>query len=843
MSDSITLTLTLADAATAAMATAAGNISGSLTQIQASTGNLNGVYADAQSKVASINAEYGYLDENVKKTSTSFTQNISAANSMAQAGSNLYLVIDRIQTSQLALDLANLKVQRSAETLFTAQNAYNDAVIKYGETSPEALDKLTKMGIAQEALSVSTDRARLAADGYNNTLLTSSLTLIPSVVALFTGFSTVYSAIQASTTIAAAAQSVEDAALLAGVAPATGFSGAMAVLNAVLTANPIAIVVIAIAAIAAGLTAAYLTCEPFRNAINLIAGVLSGAFLTACNAVYTGFKALWDDVLVPLGAFLSAAFLTAINGAVTAWNALCGAANAVSDWWSGVSGTIGNGWAALTGAANDSKTAVNGVEASLNGVVVASNRVTAKLGPGGEGSTALKDYKNEVIFVDEAQIALNLTLFAANAAAEANRLKVQAMTADYTSLVGQLKAVVDKNNIELSPSLAAVATAFDTAMGEGRYTSAASYVQAFAAKFGLSINEAKGYIEGFKTSIDSVPTSINDQLVKTAQTNLETFKNCSTGKFSTIQTVNSTAWNAVVTDTNNLIKNGLVGQAQANIQAFVTCSTGKQTSMVETIKTAMTSLTTDYTAQFNNLTTMAGTATGNQKTAVLAQIDQLTTDYEAKMTALKTWLATLYSTMVADASSSTASISAQLTTMVAGGANIFDLINALRTGTFTPTAPTTPAAPAAPVFSQALHDQYVALDAAITTTRAEVTRLAVALAAHPGATVQTMYDTAAANYAAAFSAMGAFKEAHAVGTYGIGGIINREQLALLGEEGPEAVIPLEKMQFYMNKWIKPQGSGLTINGPLIVVQGNADERTAKLAADLVMNRVRRLVQT
>jgi SLT domain-containing protein len=106
-----------------------------------------------------------------------------------------------------------------------------------------------------------------------------------------------------------------------------------------------------------------------------------------------------------------------------------------------------------------------------------------------------------------------------------------------------------------------------------------------------------------------------------------------------------------------------------------------------------------------------------------------------------------------------------------------------------------------------------------------------------------MYDTAAANYAAAFSAMGAFKEAHAVGTYGIGGIINREQLALLGEEGPEAVIPLEKMQFYMNKWIKPQGSGLTINGPLIVVQGNADERTAKLAADLVMNRVRRLVQT
>ena len=37
----------------------------------------------------------------------------------------------------------------------------------------------------------------------------------------------------------------------------------------------------------------------------------------------------------------------------------------------------------------------------------------------------------------------------------------------------------------------------------------------------------------------------------------------------------------------------------------------------------------------------------------------------------------------------------------------------------------------------------------------------------------------------------------------------------------------------------PRGGGLTINGPLVVIEGNADEATARLAADIVMRQIRR----
>lgn len=60
---------------------------------------------------------------------------------------------------------------------------------------------------------------------------------------------------------------------------------AMAALNAVMAANPIAIIVIAIAALVAAFVVLYNKCEWFRNAVNAIWEAIKTAFLTAFNTI------------------------------------------------------------------------------------------------------------------------------------------------------------------------------------------------------------------------------------------------------------------------------------------------------------------------------------------------------------------------------------------------------------------------------------------------------------------------------------------------------------------------------------------------------------------------------
>ena len=61
-----------------------------------------------------------------------------------------------------------------------------------------------------------------------------------------------------------------------------------------------------------------------------------------------------------------------------------------------------------------------------------------------------------------------------------------------------------------------------------------------------------------------------------------------------------------------------------------------------------------------------------------------------------------------------------------------------------------------------------------------------------------------------------------------GGIVTKPEIALIGEAGPEAIIPLSGP--YM-----PRGLGTTINinSPLVHIEGSADERTADLAVKKV----------
>lgn len=81
-------------------------------------------------------------------------------------------------------------------------------------------------------------------------------------------------------------------AMIAGTAATWAMSAAQTALNFVLSANPIGLVVLAVAALVAGLVIAYKKSETFRNAVNAFGGAIA--------SVWGWVKANWPKILVIL---------------------------------------------------------------------------------------------------------------------------------------------------------------------------------------------------------------------------------------------------------------------------------------------------------------------------------------------------------------------------------------------------------------------------------------------------------------------------------------------------------------------------------------------------------------
>src|SRR5208337_451871 len=73
----------------------------------------------------------------------------------------------------------------------SAQEKYNEAVAKYGPNSQQATDAANKLKAAQDALSVAQERVDEAQRNMNQTIMMSTLTIIPSVIGAFSSLSTV----------------------------------------------------------------------------------------------------------------------------------------------------------------------------------------------------------------------------------------------------------------------------------------------------------------------------------------------------------------------------------------------------------------------------------------------------------------------------------------------------------------------------------------------------------------------------------------------------------------------------------------------------------------------------
>ena len=248
----------------------------------------------------------------------------------------------------------------------------------------------------------------------------------------------------------------------------------------------------------------------------------------------------------------------------------------------------------------------------------------------------------------------------------------------------------------------------------------------YGQDFRAGLTDNTKIVDEFNAKVAEIPKTIEEQLVGKAQADLETFKNCTSGKFADISGDSTKAMQTLVADTNDLIAHGLVGQAQDNIKAFVDCSTNKQAKMVSDIDGYLKELSKSYTENF-------------------ATIKQLT---EWKFAATFT------------------------------GQPGSDILAAIKIAGMQPPE---------------------------------------AEAVIPAATARLIAITERLRI---FLERGGMQE---------GGIVTRPTLTWVGEKGPEAIIPLNGGGF---------GNSITIQGPLLVVEGALDKR----AADYAIARMKDMLQ-
>ena len=158
------------------------------------------------------------------------------------------------------------------EVLVAAAAVYG--AFKAGKALQSMIQGFQQAKVTLALFKATTQGANIAQAAFNGTL-----TIGETLTALFTG----------QVTLAQLAQ--------AGWATVTGaVTKAFGALNAVLMANPIVLIVTAIAAVIAILVVLYIKCEGFRNFVNSVASAIVGFVKNAASAIAGFFKNLWATI-------------------------------------------------------------------------------------------------------------------------------------------------------------------------------------------------------------------------------------------------------------------------------------------------------------------------------------------------------------------------------------------------------------------------------------------------------------------------------------------------------------------------------------------------------------------
>jgi F0F1-type ATP synthase assembly protein I len=292
----------------------ASSVSTMTTTVQADTSQMQDSFNEAGSTVQvsmnQITTSAGEASDATDASSQSFSQNAMQMNSAAMSGAMLYMGLNNIENAQVQLARANLVEEKAANDVTLAQQAYNKAVAEYGVNSLQAEDAANKLNLAIQTQQVDQERVAESQRSYNSTLLMSALTVIPAFVNIIG--------------LASNATQV--------------WTGIQAAFDAVMDANPIILVALAVVGLTAGIIWAYENCAPFRDVINDIGHIIGGSVLSAFDALKTAGDALWNalnwaynNILLPVANFFKEVLVADLNVALAPVKAFETAINAVAN--------------------------------------------------------------------------------------------------------------------------------------------------------------------------------------------------------------------------------------------------------------------------------------------------------------------------------------------------------------------------------------------------------------------------------------------------------------------------------------------------------------------------------
>ena len=164
-------------------------------------------------------------------------------------------------------------------------------------------------------------------------------------------------------------------------------------------------------------------------------------------------------------------------------------------------------------------------------------------------------------------------------------------------------------------------------------------IDRLAKEWGIDFATAQKIVESamadIQAAIEEVPKTVEEELIGRAQDNLKKFKQCVGEKSTATKEEFRAAWEALVTDTNDLIAAGLLGQAQDNIQAFADCVIDKEADMVQELDALIESLTEEMNNEFEKMLAYADEFTGAERDMWIQRAEELKEGYLAKIHALE----------------------------------------------------------------------------------------------------------------------------------------------------------------------------------------------------------------
>lgn len=222
---------------------------------------------------------------------------------------------------------------------------------------------------------------------FTNFLRSSMLPAILSVTAFLKDHASVLKVVALVVTALVIPFALYEAKMRVVAAVTQIYAKAQLILNAVMSANPIGIVIIAIVALVAVLVLAYQHSETFRNIVNAAwAGVqaaVKGAWENVIRPAVQGMVDFWQNVLGPAISFLYTNVIqpvwSAISTVVTAYiNIVRGVISAVMDaihgnWsgaWDAIKGVVGIAWTFIQNAVSAGIGAIGSLFSGLGGRIL-----------------------------------------------------------------------------------------------------------------------------------------------------------------------------------------------------------------------------------------------------------------------------------------------------------------------------------------------------------------------------------------------------------------------------------------------------------------------------------------